>query len=47
MKPMFDLDLRLGEGTGACLGMGLVQAAMKVLTEMATFDEAGVSERNV
>lgn len=47
MKPMFDLDLRLGEGTGACLGMGLVQAAIKVLTEMATFDEAGVSERNV
>jgi nicotinate-nucleotide--dimethylbenzimidazole phosphoribosyltransferase len=46
LKPLFDLDLRLGEGTGACLGMGLVQAAIKVLTEMATFDEAGVSERS-
>ena len=46
LKPLFDLDLRLGEGTGACLGMGLVQAAIKVLTEMATFDDAGVSERN-
>lgn len=46
LKPLLDLDLRLGEGTGACLGMGLVQAAIKVLTEMATFDEAGVSERN-
>jgi nicotinate-nucleotide--dimethylbenzimidazole phosphoribosyltransferase len=46
LKPLFDLDLRLGEGTGACLGMGLTQAAIKVLTEMATFDEAGVSERS-
>jgi nicotinate-nucleotide--dimethylbenzimidazole phosphoribosyltransferase len=45
LKPLFDLDLRLGEGTGACLGMGLVFAAIKILTEMATFDEAGVSER--
>ncbi|HKT35064.1 MAG TPA: nicotinate-nucleotide--dimethylbenzimidazole phosphoribosyltransferase [Nitrospira sp.] len=46
LKPLFDLDLRLGEGTGACLGMGFVQAAIKVLTEMATFGEAGVSERS-
>lgn len=46
LKPLFDLDLRLGEGTGACLGMSLVLAAIKILTEMATFDEAGVSERN-
>ncbi|MDP1946274.1 MAG: nicotinate-nucleotide--dimethylbenzimidazole phosphoribosyltransferase [Nitrospirota bacterium] len=45
LKPLFDLDLRLGEGTGACLGMSLVIAAIKILTEMATFDEAGVSER--
>jgi nicotinate-nucleotide--dimethylbenzimidazole phosphoribosyltransferase len=46
LKPLFDLDLRLGEGTGACLGMSLVFSAIKILTEMATFDEAGVSERN-
>ena len=46
LKPLFDLDLRLGEGTGACLGIGLVRAAIKILTEMATFDEAGVSGRN-
>ena len=46
LKPLFDLDLRLGEGTGACLGMSLVFAAIKIFTEMATFDEAGVSERN-
>lgn len=45
LKPLFDLDLRLGEGTGACLGMSLVCAAIKIFTEMATFGEAGVSER--
>jgi nicotinate-nucleotide--dimethylbenzimidazole phosphoribosyltransferase len=44
LKPLLDLDLRLGEGTGACLGMSLVQASIKILTEMATFEEAGVSE---
>ena len=46
LKPLLDLDLRLGEGTGACLGMGLVLASIKILTEMATFDEAGVTERD-
>jgi len=45
IKPLLDLDLRLGEGTGACLGMSLVCAAIKIYTEMATFDEAGVSEK--
>jgi nicotinate-nucleotide--dimethylbenzimidazole phosphoribosyltransferase len=45
LKPLFDLDLRLGEGTGACLGMNLLSAGIKILTEMATFDEAGISER--
>jgi nicotinate-nucleotide--dimethylbenzimidazole phosphoribosyltransferase len=47
LQPLLDLDLRLGEGTGACLGMSLVFAAIKIMTEMATFGEAGVSERNV
>jgi nicotinate-nucleotide--dimethylbenzimidazole phosphoribosyltransferase len=47
LKPLLDLDLRLGEGTGACLGMSLVFAALKLMTEMATFGEAGVSERSV
>lgn len=41
---LLDLDLRLGEGTGACLALPLLQAAAKVLGEMATFDSAGVSE---
>jgi len=45
LKPLLDLDLRLGEGTGACLAMSLVQASIKILTEMATFEEAGVSDR--
>jgi nicotinate-nucleotide--dimethylbenzimidazole phosphoribosyltransferase len=45
LKPLFDLDLRLGEGTGAALGMSMAEAACKVLAEMATFGEAGVSEK--
>lgn len=43
-KPLMDLDLRLGEGTGAALAMNIVEAAVRVLTEVATFAEAGVSE---
>lgn len=44
LKPLLDLDLRLGEGTGATLAMGLVEAAVRIFNEMATFKEAGVSE---
>lgn len=43
LEPVLDLDLRLGEGSGACLAVPVVQAAAKVLREMATFDSAGVS----
>lgn len=43
-KPLMDLDLRLGEGTGAALAMALVEASVRILTEVATFEEAGVSE---
>jgi nicotinate-nucleotide--dimethylbenzimidazole phosphoribosyltransferase len=43
LEPLLDLGLRLGEGTGAVLAISLCQAACKVLDEMATFDEAGVS----
>jgi nicotinate-nucleotide--dimethylbenzimidazole phosphoribosyltransferase len=46
LKPILDLELRLGEGTGAALGIFLVEASAKVLTEMATFGEAGVSEKS-
>jgi nicotinate-nucleotide--dimethylbenzimidazole phosphoribosyltransferase len=45
LEPLLDLDLRLGEGTGAALALSLVEAACKILSEMATFDEAGVAEK--
>ncbi|MCK4475510.1 MAG: nicotinate-nucleotide--dimethylbenzimidazole phosphoribosyltransferase [Methanophagales archaeon] len=45
LKPLLDLDMRLGEGTGAALGISIVEAACKILNEMATFEEAGVSEK--
>jgi nicotinate-nucleotide--dimethylbenzimidazole phosphoribosyltransferase len=45
LKPLLDLDMRLGEGTGAALGISFAEAACKILTEMATFGEAGVSEK--
>ncbi len=45
-EPLLDLNLRLGEGTGAALAMPLVEAAVRVLTEVKTFEEAQVSEAN-
>jgi len=46
-SPLFDLNMRLGEGTGAALGMNLLDLSVKILTEMATFEGAGVStEKN-
>lgn len=44
LRPLLDLDLRLGEGTGAALAIQLVEASLKIFTQMATFTEAGVSE---
>jgi len=44
LKPILNLSMRLGEGTGAALAMSIIEAAVKILNEMATFDEAGVSE---
>lgn len=43
-RALFDLDMRLGEGTGAALGINLLQAAVKIYREMATFEGAGVSK---
>jgi nicotinate-nucleotide--dimethylbenzimidazole phosphoribosyltransferase len=43
LKPVLNLDMRLGEGTGAVLAMHLVEASVKLLLEMATFSQAGVS----
>jgi nicotinate-nucleotide--dimethylbenzimidazole phosphoribosyltransferase len=45
LEPYLDLGLRLGEGTGAALCIGLARAAVAVLAEMATFKSAGVSDR--
>ena len=45
LQPLLELDFRLGEGTGAVLAMPIVQAAARLLREVATFDSAGVSER--
>ena len=45
LQPLLDLDLRLGEGTGAALAMSVIEAVCKILTEMATFEEAGVARR--
>lgn len=42
-EPILDLQFRLGEGTGAALAMGLIEAGVKVLKEMASFEDAGVS----
>jgi nicotinate-nucleotide--dimethylbenzimidazole phosphoribosyltransferase len=45
LAPVLDLGMRLGEGTGACLLMGLMEAAAKIMGEMATFQSAGVKEK--
>ena len=44
LQPILDLDLRLGEGTGAALAMLIIEAGLKTYKEMATFGDAGVSE---
>lgn len=46
LTPVLDLALRLGEGSGAALAVPLVQAAAKIMREMATFDTAGVTEKD-
>jgi nicotinate-nucleotide--dimethylbenzimidazole phosphoribosyltransferase len=46
-EPILDLRLRLGEGTGAALAIGLIEAGVKILKEMATFEAAGVAEANM
>jgi len=46
LTPVLDLGLRLGEGTGAVLALPVLQAAARVLREMATFDAAGVTDKD-
>jgi nicotinate-nucleotide--dimethylbenzimidazole phosphoribosyltransferase len=45
LKPLLNLGMRLGEGTGAALGIFLAEASARILAEMSTFAEAGVSEK--
>jgi nicotinate-nucleotide--dimethylbenzimidazole phosphoribosyltransferase len=45
LKPLVDLGMRLGEGSGAALALPLVESAARLLSEMATFDSAGVSDK--
>ncbi|OAI41058.1 nicotinate-nucleotide--dimethylbenzimidazole phosphoribosyltransferase [Planctomycetaceae bacterium SCGC AG-212-D15] len=44
LEPLLDLNLRLGEGTGAALALHLIDAALRILLEMATFDAANVTD---
>lgn len=46
LKPILNLDLRLGEGTGSVLAIGIIEAAVKILTQMATFKEASVLRKD-
>jgi nicotinate-nucleotide--dimethylbenzimidazole phosphoribosyltransferase len=46
LRPVLDLEMRLGEGTGAALAMFLIEAGLKIYKEMATFAEAAVAEKN-
>ncbi|MDQ0402746.1 nicotinate-nucleotide--dimethylbenzimidazole phosphoribosyltransferase [Streptomyces sp. NPDC000349] len=45
LRPLVDLDLRLGEGTGALLALPMVQSTARAMHEVATFDSAGVTEK--
>lgn len=46
LSPILDLGMRLGEGSGACLALPVLQAAARILGEMATFDSAGVTDKD-
>ncbi len=45
LRPLLDLEMRLGEGTGAALAISIAETSIRILTEMATFSEAGVSDK--
>jgi nicotinate-nucleotide--dimethylbenzimidazole phosphoribosyltransferase len=46
MDPILDLGMRLGEGSGACMALPIIEASARILGEMATFDSAGVTEKS-
>jgi nicotinate-nucleotide--dimethylbenzimidazole phosphoribosyltransferase len=45
LRPLLDLEMRLGEGTGAAMAMSIAETSVRILNEMATFAEAGVAEK--
>ena len=47
LHPILDLGMRLGEGTGGALAMGIMEGAIHVFTEVLTFEEAGVSDKEL
>jgi nicotinate-nucleotide--dimethylbenzimidazole phosphoribosyltransferase len=46
LRPILDLDLRLGEGTGAALAILIIEGGLKIYRDMATFEKAGVSNKS-
>ncbi len=46
IRPLLDLDMRLGEGTGAALAMSIIDASIKIYNEMATFESAGIARKS-
>ncbi|MBN2545381.1 MAG: nicotinate-nucleotide--dimethylbenzimidazole phosphoribosyltransferase, partial [Spirochaetes bacterium] len=46
IEPILDFKMRLGEGTGASLAINIIEAACKIMTEMASFEDAGVSQES-
>jgi nicotinate-nucleotide--dimethylbenzimidazole phosphoribosyltransferase len=45
LRPLLDLEMRLGEGTGAAMAISIAETSVRILNEMATFAEAGVSDK--
>jgi len=46
LEPVLDLGMRLGEGSGGALAMGIIEGAIKIFTDMLTFEQAEVSNKS-
>jgi len=47
LEPLLKLEMRLGEGTGAVLSFNIIEAAIKMLNEMSSFDDANISKSDI